>query len=96
MDNVLANHIFARFCLSFTNDEQSVLDVDLQIPANGITAIFGASGSGKTSLLRCIAGLTHAKDGQLVMGNEVWQNEQIFIPTHKRPLGYVFQEFSSI
>lgn len=94
MDNVLANHIFARFCLSFTNDEQSVLDVDLQIPANGITAIFGASGSGKTSLLRCIAGLTHAKDGQLVMGNEVWQNEQIFIPTHKRPLGYVFQELS--
>jgi molybdate transport system ATP-binding protein len=41
------------------------LAVDLNIPAQGVTAIYGASGSGKTSLLRCIAGLEKVKDCEL-------------------------------
>ena len=53
------------------------LDVDTEIPAAGITGIFGESGSGKTTLLRCIAGL----EGPT--GTE---------PVHKRRIGFVFQE----
>lgn len=70
------------------------LDVDLSLPGRGVTALFGSSGSGKTTLLRCIAGLERAPLGRLVVAGEVWQDEERWVPTHKRPLGYVFQEAS--
>lgn len=70
------------------------LDVDLTLPGQGVTALFGHSGSGKTTLLRCIAGLERAPYGRLVVDGEVWQDENHWVPTHKRPIGYVFQEAS--
>ena len=68
------------------------LDVDLRLPARGVSAIFGPSGSGKTTLLRLIAGLERAADGYLAVDDGVWQDAQTFLPTHARPLGYVFQD----
>lgn len=67
---------------------------DIEIPATGVTAIFGASGSGKTSLLRCVAGLERAPTGYVTFGNELWQDEdrKVFLPPSRRALGYVFQE----
>lgn len=72
------------------------LQVDLQLPARGITVLFGASGSGKTSVLRCVAGLERARAARVVVAGEVWQDDTagIFLPTHRRALGYVFQEAS--
>ncbi|MDR1936034.1 MAG: molybdenum ABC transporter ATP-binding protein [Candidatus Accumulibacter sp.] len=72
------------------------LDVDLRLPGKGVTALFGHSGCGKTTLLRCVAGLNHAPTGRLTVAGEIWQDEAqgIFLPTHKRPLGLVFQEAS--
>ena len=58
----------------------------------GVTAVFGPSGAGKTTLLRCFAGLQVSQKGELKMGSEVWQDAHTFVPTHKRRLGYVFQE----
>jgi len=98
-----SNTIHARFLLNYSNlkgkrsrleNETFSLDVDINLPNNGITAIFGASGSGKTSLLRCIAGLDRADLGYISVNDHVWQNDSQFIPTHKRPLAYVFQEAS--
>jgi len=79
-----------------------VLDVDLDMPARGVTALFGQSGSGKTTLLRCIAGLERAPKGRLTINSEIWQDDELrprhgsghWLPTHQRPLGYVFQEAS--
>lgn len=74
---------------------QFSLDVNLSIATRGITALFGPSGSGKTTILRCIAGLERAH-GWLKVNGVFWQNDQEthFLPTHQRPLGYVFQEAS--
>jgi molybdate transport system ATP-binding protein len=72
--------------------EGFTLDVDLALPGRGVTALFGPSGCGKTTLLRCMAGLTRASQGQLTVQGEVWQDSSHFMPTHQRPLGYVFQE----
>lgn len=71
------------------------LDVDLQFPHSGITALSGPSGSGKTSLLRSIAGLEKAS-GLVRVGSELWQDDGrgLFVPTHGRSLGFVFQESS--
>ncbi|MDR2015459.1 MAG: molybdenum ABC transporter ATP-binding protein [Azoarcus sp.] len=72
------------------------LDVDLFMPEKGVTALFGPSGSGKTTILRCMAGLERSTEGFLSVAGEVWQDEEhgIFLSTHKRPLGLVFQEAS--
>ena len=70
------------------------LDVDLNLPAKGVSALFGHSGSGKTTLLRAMAGLERAPGGFFALGEEVWQDGASFLPTHRRPLGYVFQEAS--
>ena len=69
-----------------------VLDVDLALPAKGVTVLYGQSGSGKTTLLRCLAGLEHAPGGVLNVDGDQWQGDEVFVPTHKRPIGYVFQE----
>jgi molybdate transport system ATP-binding protein len=68
------------------------LDVDADIPMQGITGVFGESGAGKTALLRCIAGLEQAASGRLVIGDEVWQDDRVSRPVHDREIGYVFQE----
>ena len=72
------------------------LDVDLKLPGRGVTALYGHSGSGKTTCLRCIAGLERAGDGFVQINDQVWQDSRngVFVPPHKRALGYVFQEAS--
>jgi len=69
------------------------LDVDLELPGRGISALFGASGSGKTSCLRVIAGLSRAA-GRLSVDGEVWQDDArgVYLPVHRRALGMVFQD----
>ncbi len=69
------------------------LDVALDAPMRGITALFGASGSGKTTVLRCVAGLQRLP-GRLTVGDAVWQDERQFRAPHARAIGYVFQESS--
>ena len=70
-----------------------VLDVDLDLPGSGLTALFGHSGCGKTTLLRCMAGLQEARGIMRINGDE-WQSESGSRPVHQRPLAYVFQETS--
>lgn len=71
------------------------LDVAFKMPMRGITALFGPSGCGKTTILRCMAGLQHLP-GHFIVGDQVWQDSAkgVFVRTHERPLGYVFQEAS--
>lgn len=72
------------------------LDVAMSLPAQGISVLFGASGSGKTTVLRCVAGLEPTAIGEVRVGSQLWQSHQagVFLPTHRRALGYVFQEAS--
>jgi len=98
MSELALNHaahaaIEARFVVE---QDGFTLDCELKLPGRGVTAIFGHSGSGKTTLLRCLAGLARPKQGRLVVNGEVWLDTErrIFLPTHKRPIGYVFQEAS--
>lgn len=58
---------------------------------NSVIAIVGQSGSGKTSILRSLAGLEPDARGFIRMGDNVWLDDSRSLPTHKRRLGYVFQ-----
>ncbi|HTR00026.1 MAG TPA: ATP-binding cassette domain-containing protein, partial [Candidatus Acidoferrum sp.] len=68
------------------------LPIALELPATGITTIFGASGTGKTSLLRTIAGLDRHDGAVIRFSGDVWQEGSTFVPTHRRNVGYVFQD----
>ncbi|BCN94203.1 molybdenum import ATP-binding protein ModC [Thiomicrorhabdus immobilis] len=65
-----------------------------EIPASGVTAIFGHSGSGKTTFLRCLAGFESQATGQVIFSDQAWLHNGKSLAIHKRGLGYVFQEAS--
>jgi molybdate transport system ATP-binding protein len=60
----------------------------------GLTALFGRSGSGKTSLVNVIAGLVRPDEGRVVVDGAVLLDTAsgIDVPKHRRRIGYVFQE----
>jgi molybdate transport system ATP-binding protein len=70
------------------------LDFELSVPGFGVTGLFGASGSGKTTALRCIAGLCRARSGVVKLNGVVWQDgvAGVFVPANERGVGYVSQE----
>jgi len=68
------------------------LEVDLELPERGVSAIFGPSASGKTTLLRAVAGLDRHAGAVVRVGSTTWQDEATFVPPHRRGVGYVFQE----
>ncbi|MDJ0684672.1 MAG: molybdenum ABC transporter ATP-binding protein [Alphaproteobacteria bacterium] len=71
------------------------IDLAMSTAPSGVTALFGASGSGKTTVLRALAGLRRLS-GWVQVGGATWQDDakRRFRPAHKRPVGYVFQEAS--
>ena len=70
------------------------LDVEAEFPSRGVTAVFGASGAGKTSLLRCIAGLETADEAYLELGGKRLDDSTsgLSLPAHRRAVAFVFQE----
>jgi molybdate transport system ATP-binding protein len=70
------------------------LDVKLEAPESGITALFGRSGMGKTSVINALAGLMRPDRGRIVVGGTTLFDSArgINLPPEKRRLGYVFQE----
>ena len=70
------------------------LDAKIESKSDGILALFGRSGSGKTSIVNLIAGLARPDSGHIVIGGEtLFDGERaIDVPPNKRRLGYVFQE----
>jgi molybdate transport system ATP-binding protein len=77
-------------------DGASQLVVDAELPLQNITALYGPSGAGKTSLLKIIAGLMHPEDGFIEINGEVWldTSRSINLPPQKRNIGFVFQDYA--
>ena len=68
------------------------LVVEHDITLDGITAVYGPSASGKTTLLRVIAGLEERARGRVEFDGAVWQRDDRRLPAHARGVGYVFQD----
>ncbi|MAF49753.1 MAG: molybdenum ABC transporter ATP-binding protein [Rhodospirillales bacterium] len=70
------------------------LEAAFEAPAGSITAIFGQSGAGKTTLINLIAGLSSPAEGQIVCGGVTLFNSEngVNVPPERRRIGYVFQE----
>ncbi|WP_330924510.1 molybdenum ABC transporter ATP-binding protein [Candidatus Sororendozoicomonas aggregata] len=87
------------------SDQSIVLDIKLSrdrfnlviketLPLTGTWAIMGASGCGKTSLLRAVAGLEPSSQGKVIYKSTHWQDSSagLHIPPEKRGIGYIFQD----
>lgn len=76
------------------------LNVDFSVPKSGVTALLGPSGSGKSSILRILAGLDLAQSGRIINGDFVWfddgveSNKKICVPPQQRKVGVVFQDYA--
>jgi molybdate transport system ATP-binding protein len=72
------------------------LDLAIRIPAQGITAVLGPSGGGKTTLLRLLAGLERPNQGHIRCGRHRWLDTTagIDVPTRQRRVGFMFQHYA--
>lgn len=70
-----------------------VLDAGFEAPP-GITALFGRSGSGKTTIVNAVAGLLRPQEGRITLDGRVLVDTgaRVFVPPHRRRIGYVFQD----
>lgn len=70
-----------------------LLDINLSIKTGEFVALSGISGSGKTTILRVLAGLENA-DGKIVVDNDIWLDDKFIKPIQKRDIGFVFQDYA--
>ncbi len=70
------------------------LDAEFTAPAPGITALFGRSGAGKTTLIHMLAGLLDPDRGLIALdGQKLFDSALgLSVPAHRRGVGYVFQD----
>jgi len=70
------------------------LAVDEAIALSGVTAVFGPSGGGKSTLLRAIAGFERPSRGRIVHAGSIWfdVDGNTHVAPHRRPVGFMFQD----
>jgi phosphate transport system ATP-binding protein len=91
MDKIVIEHL----TLTYPSGTESLKDINLAIPANAITVLFGPAGGGKSSLLRCLNRLNDLTDIQTLTGRILLNGENILDPKTdvidlRRRVGMVF------
>lgn len=86
-----AKHLQIRAELAFSD---FTLKVDEDVSLDGITALFGPSGGGKSTVLRILAGLEHRAKGRVSFEGNAWADSSngTFVAPYRRPVGLVFQD----
>lgn len=81
--------------LSISFDQRPILtDISFDLQSGQIACLLGASGCGKTTLLRCIAGFETPDSGSIRIQDQTLHDSQIHTPAHERQIGMVFQDYA--
>src|SRR5947207_6888446 len=82
---------------SYVAGRPVLTDINVRIPAQGITAIIGASGTGKSTLIRCINRLVEPSHGEIVFdGTDLARLSGKALRHARRHIGMVFQEYNLV
>jgi molybdate transport system ATP-binding protein len=86
----------ARFEKRFPGGAGIRAALELPEPGGGVTVLFGPSGAGKTTILRCLAGLDRPDAGTIRFDGETWfdGDRGVFVPPSARRVGLLFQEYA--
>ena len=90
----MSEDLQADFARTFAGGPTIAVE-SLQTKGAGTTVLFGASGSGKSTVLRCLAGLDRPERGRICFGQQTWFDQQsgIFVPPRERGIGFVPQDY---
>ena len=72
---------------------EMTLNVNMNVKQNDFIVIMGESGVGKSTLLRCLAGL-ETSEGSIIVEEDVWQDDGKTLPIQQRNVGFVFQDYA--
>jgi len=92
----MADELTVQIEKHFASGTVIAANLRLAMGAAAVTVLFGPSGAGKTTVLRCLAGLERPERGVIGIGNEVWYDaiRGICLSPQKRRIGYLFQEYA--
>jgi phosphate transport system ATP-binding protein len=87
--------VIENFCLHYEDGTESLRDINLSVPANAVTVLFGPAGGGKSSLLRCLNRLNDLADVKKMSGRILIDGQDIFdrqtdVTALRRKVGMVF------
>ncbi|MCB1857721.1 MAG: phosphonate ABC transporter ATP-binding protein [Gammaproteobacteria bacterium] len=84
-------------CKSYTRGKPVLTEIDLDIESRGFTVIIGPSGTGKSTLIRCINRLVEPTSGQVLFeGRDVVRMGRTELRHTRRRIGMVFQEYNLV
>lgn len=86
-----------RLSKSYVAGKPVLTDIDLEIAAKGLTAIIGPSGTGKSTLIRCINRLVEPTRGEILFdGRDLVKLDRGALRQARRHIGMVFQEYNLV
>jgi len=77
----------------YDKDEPIIKSLNFSIDKGEIISFIGESGSGKTTFLRCLAGLEEITSGKIELNGKILNDSNTLIQSHKRKIGFVFQDY---
>ncbi len=77
----------------YNKDNPIIKELDFSVKKGEFVSFIGESGSGKTTFLKCLAGLEKINSGKITLNNKILNDKHIFIKPHLRKIGFIFQDY---
>ena len=77
----------------YNKDNPIIKELDFSVKKGEFVSFIGESGSGKTTFLKCLAGLEKINSGRITLNNKVLNDKDVFIKQHLRKIGFIFQDY---
>lgn len=77
----------------YNKDNPIIKELDFSVQKGEFVSFIGESGSGKTTFLKCLAGLEKINSGKITLNNKILNDKDIFIKPHLRKIGLIFQDY---
>jgi iron(III) transport system ATP-binding protein len=77
----------------YNKDNPIIKELDFSVKKGEFVSFIGESGSGKTTFLKCLAGLEKINSGIITLNNKILNDKDIFIKPHLRKIGFIFQDY---